>query len=330
MSKTLGNMIDPNDLVAKYGPDATRYLLLTQYPFGIDGDIQASRLTIKYNSDLANDLGNLVSRVAKMIESNFEGRLPGPSDGLAGFQELLQAAERLPEVGHDHIVNYRIGSAIDEVMNLIRLTNKFFDTNAPWRLIKEGKREAAGGALYACSEVIRIAAILLYPVMPNKAIEILRVLGLDEREISTDNARVFYLLKPGQSIRIKESVFPRLQDSARAATEKGAEGIIDISEFAKVKMVVAVVLEAEKVADSDKLLRLQIDLGDEKRQIVAGIAEYYSPESMRGKKLVVVKNLKPAKIRGIESNGMLLAAKKGKSLFVVVPEGDLPPGATIS
>lgn len=333
MSKTLGNIIDPNELIAQFGPDATRYLLLTQYPFGMDGDIQVSRLTTKYNSDLANDLGNLVSRVAKMIEINFEGKLPPPSDNLSGFAGLLQSAEKLPEIAFDHIVNYRIGFAIDEIMNLVRQTNKFFDSNAPWKLAKEGKIDAAGGVLYICSEVIRIVAILLQPVMPNKAIEILNVFGLDNKDLSMDNARIFYSLKPGQRIHIKNSVFPRLQDSLKTASqkvEKSNEGVVDISEFARVQMVVAEVLEAEKVADSDKLLKLQIDLGGERRQIVAGIAEYYSPESMKGKKIVVVKNLKTTKIRGIESNGMLLAAKKGKKLFLVIPEGDLPTGATIS
>ncbi len=333
MSKTLGNMIDPNELITQFGPDATRYLLLTQYPFGMDGDIQVSRLTTKYNSDLANDLGNLVSRVAKMIEINFEGKLPPPSDNLNGFAELLQSAEKLPEIAFDHVVNYRIGFAIDEIMNLVRQTNKFFDTNAPWKLAKEGKMDIAGGALYTCSEVIRIVATLLYPVMPNKAIEILNVFGLGKKDLSMDNARIFYFLKPGQEIHIEDSVFPRLQNSIKAASakaEKSAEGVIDISEFARIQMVVAEVLEVEKVADSDKLLKLQIDLGGEKRQIVAGIAEFYTPESMKGKKIVVVKNLKPAKIRGIESNGMLLAAKKGKKLFLIAPEGDLPTGATIS
>jgi len=181
--------------------------------------------------------------------------------------------------------------------------------------------------------VIRIVATLLYPVMPNKAIEILNVFGLGKKDLSMDNARIFYFLKPGQEIHIEDSVFPRLQNSIKAASakaEKSAEGVIDISEFARIQMVVAEVLEVEKVADSDKLLKLQIDLGGEKRQIVAGIAEFYTPESMKGKKIVVVKNLKPAKIRGIESNGMLLAAKKGKKLFLIAPEGDLPTGATIS
>ncbi len=334
MSKTLGNIIDPNDLVAQFGPDATRYLLLTQYPFGIDGDIQVSRMVTKYNSDLANDLGNLVSRVAKMIGSTFDGKLPEPYDRLDGLPELLHSAEQLPGSVLEHIANYRIGHAIDEIMNLVRRTNKFFDTNAPWKLAKDGNLKAAGGALYACSEVIRIVAILLYPVIPNKAIEILKVYGLGANDLNINNAKAFYYLEPGRVVSIKDSIFPRLQNTKKISDvgkeEKSAEGLLDISEFAKIQLVVAEVSEAEKIEDSDKLLKLQINLGDEKRQIVAGIAEHYTPESIKGKRIVVFKNLKPAKIRGVESNGMLLAAKKGKRLCVIVPENDLPPGSTIS
>ena len=334
MSKSLGNMIDPNDLVARFGSDATRYLLLTQYPFGMDGDIQLSRMVTKYNSDLANDLGNLVSRVARMIVSHFGGKLPAPCENIEGLEELIAKTEALPESVLQYINHFQIGSAIDEIMNLVRMTNRFFDTNAPWKLAKSGEMDKAGGVLYACSEVIRIMAILLYPVMPNKAGEILAVFGLDKSNLSVALARTFYHLQPGSTIKINESVFPRIQESRKPVVagkeELAAADLVDIAEFAKIKMVVAEVLEAEKVAGSDKLLKLQIDIGGERRQIVAGIAEHYKPEDMKGKKVVVVKNLKPAKIRGVDSNGMLLAAKKGKELFVVVSEGDLPPGATIS
>ena len=333
MSKTLGNQIDPNDLVQQFGADATRYLLLTQYPFGVDGDIQRSRFVGKYNSDLANDLGNLVSRVARMIVSSFDGKLPGPSNSLQGYQELISKAENLPETVTAHLNNFRIGSAIDDIMKLVRETNRFFDTNAPWKLRKEGKTENAGGVLYTCCEVLRIVSILLYPVMPSKSLEILSILGLDKNELKMEMARIFFYLKPGARINIKDSVFPRLTESKETAAEKKKEesaDLIDITEFARAEMVVAEVLEAESVPGANKLLKLQINIGDEKRQIVAGIAQFYTPEQMKGKKIVVVKNLKPAKIRGVESNGMLLAAKKGDKLVLVIPEGDLPPGATIS
>jgi methionyl-tRNA synthetase len=294
ISKTLGNIIDPNDMVEQFGPDATRYLLLTQYPFGADGDIQKSHFTTKYNSDLANDLGNLVSRVAKMIVASFDSQMPAAVDKLDGLDELI-------------------------------------GTNAPWKLLKEDNREKAGGVLYISSEVIRIVSILLYPLLPNKSLEILSIFGLGKDVLTMDNARTFFYLEPGTEVKIEESVFPRLKEKKEHKKEKTLpEGLIDINEFAKAKLVVAVVLEAEKVEGADKLLKLQIDIGSEKRQIVAGIAGHYSPDEMVGKKIIVVKNLKPAQIRGVESNGMLLAASKGKKLSLLTLEKDLPAGATIS
>jgi len=331
ISKTLGNIIDPNEMIEQFGPDATRYLLLTQYPFGADGDIQKSRFTTKYNSDLANDLGNLVSRVAKMIVANFDSQMPATVDKLDGLDELIGKAEELPEKVIDQLNNFKIKTAIDSIMALVGLTNRFFDTNAPWKLIKDGNREKAGGVLYISSEVVRIVSILLYPLMPNKSLEILSIFGLGKKVLTIDNARTFFYLEPGTEIKIKESVFPRLKEKKEHKKEKALpEGLIDINEFAKTKLVVAVVLKAEKVEGADKLLKLQIDIGSEKRQIVAGIAGYYSPDEMVGKKIIVVKNLNPAKIRGVESNGMLLAASKGKKLSLLTLEKDLPAGATIS
>ena len=339
MSKTLGNQIDPIELVEKFGADATRYLLLTQYPFGADGDIQQQRFVTKYNSDLANDLGNLVSRVVKMIEANFDGKLPEPTDNAEGIQELIAEAEALPEKVEEHINSYRIGSVIDETMNLVRSTNRFFDSNAPWKLMKNGDKEKAGGILYACAEVIRIIAIMLNPTMPTKTMEIFSILGLIQKDMNNRDARTFYVLTPGSTIKISNSVFPRIdekknkaqgkQDSKSAKKKDGAQGLIDIKEFGKVKMVVAEILAAEKVEEAEKLLKVQIEIGAEKRQIIAGIAKHYAPEDLIGKKVVIVKNLKPAKIMGVESNGMLLAASKGKKLTLVTLENDLPSGATI-
>ena len=334
MSKSLGNQIPPGELVEQFGADATRYLIMTQYPFGADGDIQRSRFTTKYNSDLANDLGNLVSRVARMIMASFEGKLPAPYDGLEAQEELVSSIESLPESVIDHVNNLRITSAIDDTMALVRMTNKFFDTNAPWKLLKEGGKERAGGVLYACSEAIRVVATLLQPLMPNKALEILSVYGLDETALSTDNARIFFYLKPGTAVVLRESIFPRLKERGRAEISKEdkkmPENVIDINEFARGELVVAKVLEASRVEGTDKLMKLQINIGSETRQIVAGIAEYYTAEEMVGKAIVVVKNLAPAKVRGVESRGMLLAAHNDKNLVLIVPDGEIPPGTSIS
>ena len=336
MSKTLGNFIDPIDLVDEFGPDVARYLLLTQYPFGVDGDIQASRFVNQYNADLANDLGNLVSRVAKLVITHCDGKIPHPHKEIEGLAELLAAAERLPNSAYEHIKHYRIGQSIGEAIALVRSANKFFNDTAPWKLAKEGKTEELGGVLYSCCELIRIVSIILHPVMPNKMREIRKVLSLDDSTLTLDNARTFYQLEPGTPIHLDQALFPRLkakkQESkpAAKADKSSDEGLIEYDDFAKVQLRVAEVLEAEKVEGADKLLKLQIDIGTEKRQIVAGVAKYFTPEEIVGKRVVVVVNLKPATIRGVESNGMLLAAKKGKKLTLVTPLEDLPPGAKIS
>jgi methionyl-tRNA synthetase len=338
MSKTLGVKVDPNDMVAQFGPDGTRYLLLTQFPFGIDGDVQVSRFIQQYNSDLANDLGNLVSRVAKMIITNCDGILPIPYKRIDGLPALMEQAEKLPDSAYAHIKDFRISNAIAEAMNLIRAANKFFNDQAPWKLAKEGKKVEMGGVLYACSEVLRIVSIILFPVMPGKMREVRSVFGLDDSTLSLDHARTFFELEPGIKVQLEQAVFPRLKAketsesaaSSKAGSDKSGEGLLDIAEFAKSKLRVAEVLEATPVDGANKLLRLQINLGSEKRQIVAGIAEHYPPDKMIGKKLIVVTNLKPAVIRGVESNGMLLAATKGKKLTLVTVDGDIPPGSKVS
>ncbi len=336
MSKTLGNQIDPNELVSHYGVDASRYLLLTQYPFGVDGDIQIARFTEKYNSDLANELGNLLSRVVKMIERQFDGKLPSPCKDLAGVQELLELAEDAADRAYGEIKHFRIQGAIEVAQSLIKKANQFFDHSAPWKAIKEDRLAEAGGVLYVCCEVLRVVSILLYPVMPTKMVELRAVFGEGEKTLSLDSAREFFCLKPGSPVALTEPLFPRIQEpfvpSGMKKLEASAEsedGLLDISDFGKVKLRVAEVLSAEKVEGADKLLKLQISLGKEKRQIVAGVAEFYSAEELVGRQIVVVTNLKPAKIRGIESQGMLLAAKKGKKLTLVSPAEEIPVGASV-
>lgn len=336
MSKTLGNQIDPHDMVAQFGPGGTRYLLLTQYPFGVDGDVQASRFAQQYNSDLANDLGNLVSRVGKLIQTNFGGKLPAPGAETELSRVLMTQAEELPGTVYEHMKHFRLTNGIADTMALVRAANKFFAETEPWVLAKQGKTEELGAVLYTCCEIIRIVSILLWPVMPDKMNQLRAVFGLDESSLTLDNARQFFVLEPGTEVKIEKQIFPRLDTKAKKKTgdenkAKEIAGIelLDIAEFGRLKLRVAKVIEASAVEGADKLLKIQIDLGGEQRQIVAGIAQHYKPEDLKDRMVVVVANLKPAVIRGVESNGMLLAASKGKKLSLLTVDGDLPPGATI-
>jgi methionyl-tRNA synthetase len=310
---------------------------LTQYPFGIDGDIQAKRFAEQYNSDLANDLGNLVSRVVKLIETHFDGKLPEPNNEIDGLSDLLEYAEKLSGAVHEHISKFELVQAIAAPLNLVRATNKFFNDCAPWGLAKEGKIKEMGGVLYACSEAIRIASILLFPIMPYKMREVRAVFGLGDSTLTFDNACTFFESQPGTKVKLSQPIFPRMEKQPARGISAKVEGVVtanddllDYKDFARLKLRVAQVLEAEAVPNADKLLKLQIDLGTEKRQIVAGIAKHYKPESLIGRRIIVVANLKPAKIRGIESNGMLLAASAGDKLVLVTPDGDLPAGAGVS
>ncbi|MCK4385404.1 MAG: methionine--tRNA ligase, partial [candidate division Zixibacteria bacterium] len=313
MSKTLGNVVDPNFLVEKYGTDATRYLLLTQFPFGQDGDIGERRLDEKYNSDLANDLGNLVSRVIKMVKSYCEGKIPQPSTYDKLDEKLKSEAINCGEIAFEHIKKINLNQFIDQILKLVRSTNRYVENQAPWNLAKSGKKERLGTVLYVGCEVLRIISALFYPLLPNKCLQVRKLLGLSGEKLnpSLKKAKIWGVLKPGTKVGKPESLFPRIQIRIEAKKE---ETEISFEEFSKIDFRVAEVKEAQKVKGADKLLKLKIDLGSEQREIVAAVAKAYSPEEMIGKRIVVVTNLKPAKIRGIESKAMLLAAKDGEIL----------------
>ena len=329
MSKTLGNVVDPNFLVEKYGTDATRYLLLTQFPFGQDGDIGERRLDEKYNSDLANDLGNLVSRVIKMVKSYCEGEIPQPSTYDKLDEKLKSEAINCGEIAFEHIKKINLNQFIDQILKLVRSTNRYVENQAPWNLAKEGKKERLGTVLYVGCEVLRIISALFYPLLPNKCLQVRKLLGLSGEKLnpSLKKAKIWGVLKPGTKVGKPESLFPRIQIRIEAKKE---ETEISFEEFSKIDFRVAEVKEAQRVKGANKLLKLTIDLGSEQREIVAGIAQTYSPEEMIGKKIVVVTNLKPAKIRGIESKAMLLAAKDGEILSLVNVDKDVKKGSKIS
>lgn len=345
MSKTLGNVIYPETLADLYGSDGSRYLLLTQFPFGQDGDIQKEKFVEKYNADLANDLGNLVSRAIKMVESYCEGRIPQASVYEPPDENLKREATGCSDLVWWHIQEININQAIDQIMKLIRSTNRYIESQAPWALAKNNKRERLQTVLYVSCETLRIISTLFYPVLPQKCTQIRKLLGFSGNDLIPElsEANQWGVLKPGTKVNTPDSLFPRLdkksQPIAKVKLEKNKEvGVeeksvpseVSYEEFSKIDFRVAEVKSAEKVKGADKLLKLKIEIGTEEREIVAGIALQYTPEEMIGKKIVVVANLKPALIRGIESNGMLLAARDGNNLSLVCLEKEIKSGSKIS
>jgi len=360
MSKSLGNVIAPQDLIAAYGIDATRYLLLVQFPFGADGDIQAERFPERYNSDLANDLGNLTSRVVKFCE-RVGNTVPEPGELSADDRGLLVAGKKAVETYRVELEARNLLGMIAAPMNLVRAANRYVETSAPWQLQKEGQNDRLRTVLYVALEAIRVSAALLQPIMPTKMRAIRAAVGVPEAKLAATIKELEHLraLAPGTPVGIGDAIFPRIEKDGmaakiavstakdpkapqdpkepkvkapakvKAAPDVEGDGLIDISDFSKVQLAVAEVLEAATVEGADRLLQLKIRVGDEERPLVAGIAEHYKPEDLIGRRIVIVKNLKPARIRGIESRGMLLAAKDGKKLVLVTTDGEIPSGASI-
>ncbi len=330
MSKSLKNIVEPLDLVDAYGVDPVRYFLMRDMVLGQDANFSEGIFIKRYNSELANDFGNLVSRVTTLINKNFS-QIPAPEQLSNAENEIQQTAEQLPNITHKLFSELKITEALDEIINYIRSINKYLEVRQPWHLIKSDKT-AAGTVLFTALEGLRLAATLLEPIMPQKIAELLNALPVDENKPPFEWGRI----KSGVTLGELPILFPRIDKIAKPMVEppstppQPAEPLITIDDFAKIKLTTAKVLTAEKVPDATKLLKLTIDIGTEKRQIVAGIAEYYSPEQIVGKTIVVVANLQPATIRGIKSEGMLLAAKKDGKLTLLSSLEPIEPGAKIS
>jgi len=312
MSKSLGNVVNPLDLIEEYGVDPVRYYLMREMVLGQDANFTMESFIRRYNSDLANDFGNLLSRVSKLIEKNFDSVVPNPGENTDAENVIQNAAEKVIASIHTLIEGMKIHDALEETLQFIRGVNKYMEQQAPWKLVKEDKT-AAGRVLYTAAEALRIGTLLLEPIMPHRTEIVLETLSVKERELNWGG------LKAGIKLKQHPPLFPRIDVKKEKIEEK--EKFINYEDFEKLGLKTAEILTAEKVEGADKLYKLQIKMGNEEQQIVSGIADHYTPEELIGKMVVVVSNLEPATIRGVESKGMLLAASRKKELSLIIVDG---------
>lgn len=349
MSKSLGNVVNPMKVAAGYGVDPFRYFLMSEMSPGQDASFTEEIFLTRYNSDLANDLGNLASRVIKMILKQCDGNLPVCGKETELESVLKEAVLSAVSAMEASILEIKLDRGLGQIMNAVRAANRYVEHSAPWKLANEGNTNRLGTVLYTAAEALRIISGIVYPIMPGKMCELRRALGLPENEIEgirISDLKSWGKLLPGYKVMDIGALFPRitLTDGVNKGEKIGEkckktkpgdrkteepEGMITIDDFMNVKLRTAKVVSAERVEGADRLLKLQIELGGEKRQIVAGIAECYSPEEIIGKTIVIVANLAPVKIRGIESQGMLLAAKDEKNLRLITVDGEIPSGLEV-
>ncbi|ELP8755880.1 methionine--tRNA ligase [Staphylococcus pseudintermedius] len=348
MSKSKGNVMDPNVLIDRYGLDATRYYLMRELPFGSDGVFTPEAFVDRTNFDLANDLGNLVNRTISMINKYFDGELPayqGPTHELD--EEMEQMALDTVQAYHESMDKLQFSVALSTVWKLISRTNKYIDETTPWILAKDESQKAALGNVMAhLVENIRFAAVLLRPFLTHAPYQIFEQLHIHNEALHGFEGLATYgqLTEPIMVTEKPQPIFPRLDVEAEVSYIKASmqppkeesveeevtdKAQIDIKDFDKVEIKAATIIDAEKVKKSNKLLKIQVDLGYEKRQIISGIAQFYAPEDIIGKKVAVVTNLKPAKLMGQKSEGMILSAEKDDVLTLISLPNAVQNGAVI-
>ncbi len=348
MSKSKGNVMYSKDLSKYFGVDGVRYYALSEMPYAQDGSITYQSLIAKYNSDLANTLGNLVNRTVAMSRKYFDGEILPPAAGEAVDEELRQTALDTVPKFCACMDEFRTSDALDAIMALARRSNKYIDETTPWALAKdEDKKARLGTVLYNLLESIRFIAVMISPFMPATCDAILEQINCGIRDFGS--LKAFGAIKAGSKVGTPTPLFNRIDEAKMMAeiekeieekskeTQKASskkevpEGVaqIGIEDFAKVSLKVALIKECEKVEKSDKLLKLILDDGEGSRQVVSGIAKWYAPEDLIGRKIILVANLKPAKLRGVESNGMILAADAGEDVRVIFADDSIPQGSKV-
>ncbi len=341
MSKSKGNVIYADELAEEFGVDAVRYYSLSEMPFVQDGSITYENVISRYNSDLANTLGNLVNRTVAMVNKYFDGIVYAPVTTDEVDQELIRFAKDTVEIYNAKMNEYKVSEAIEAVMNLARRSNKYIDETMPWALAKEENKDRLKTVLYNLIETVRILGVLLAPVMPETASKILGEINTDAKDLGS--TKTFGGYAAGAKVNEAKPLFARIDEKekleqlqanmeakkAETEAQESKANLITIAELDKVQLKVAQILSAERVEGANKLYKLTVDLGTEKRTVVSGLVPYYTEDELIGKKVVLVSNLKPAKLRGIESNGMLLAAGDSDTVKLLTIDGDIAVGEGI-
>ncbi len=341
MSKSKGNVMYADDLVRNFGVDAIRYYVLREMPFASDGNITLETIISRYNADLANTLGNLVNRTVAMINKYFGGEINNPSVNEDLDMELISLCESTKDSVYEKMQNLKVADAIEEIFVLARRCNKYIDETMPWALAKdEDKKDRLKTVLYNLSEAIRFIGILISPFMPETKDAILSLIGA--KDVSFESLESFnkeLLIKVGEAKplfarfdeekKLEEVAKDMFPDKEEENEESQAEEEVSIEDFCKIKLKTAKVLSAQKVEKADKLLKLTVDVGGKVRTVVSGIAKSYSPEQITGKTVILITNLKKAKIRGIESEGMILATSENGEINILTTDKESSSGVDV-